>query len=40
MMNFYLPLPAGELVYSGTSDKGPSEIETTSLERTLVAAPC
>ena len=26
--------------YSGTSDKGPSEIGTTSLQRTLVAAPC
>ena len=25
---------------SGTSDKGPSEIGTTSLQRTLVAAPC
>ena len=24
----------------GTSDKGPSEIGTTSLQRTLVAAPC
>ena len=30
------PLP----IYSGTSDKGPSEIGTTSLQRTLVAAPC
>ena len=28
------------LVYSGTSDKGPSEIGTTSLQRTLVEAPC
>ena len=28
------------IVYSGTSDKGPSEIGTTSLQRTLVAAPC
>ena len=27
-------------VYSGTSDKGPSEIGTTSIQRTLVAAPC
>ena len=27
-------------VYSGTSDKGPSEIGTTSLQRTLVATPC
>ena len=27
-------------VYSGTSDTGPSEIGTTSLQRTLVAAPC
>ena len=27
-------------VYSGTSDKGPSEIGTTSLQRTLVVAPC
>ena len=27
-------------VYSGTSDKGPSEIRTTSLQRTLVAATC
>ena len=27
-------------VYSGTSDKGPSEIGTTSLQGTLVAAPC
>ena len=26
--------------YSGASDKGPSEIGTTSLQRTLVAAPC
>ena len=26
--------------YSGTSDKRPSEIGTTSLQRTLVAAPC
>ena len=26
--------------YSGTSDKGPSEIGTTSLQRTLVGAPC
>ena len=26
--------------YSGSSDKGPSEIGTTSLQRTLVAAPC
>ena len=26
--------------YSGTSNKGPSEIGTTSLQRTLVAAPC
>ena len=26
--------------YSGTSDKGPSEIGTTSLQRTLFAAPC
>ena len=33
-----LPLPP--LFYSGTSDKGPSEIGTTSLQRTLVAAPC
>ena len=27
-------------VYSGTSDKGPSEIGTTSLQRTLVSIPC
>ena len=27
-------------LYSGTSDKRPSEIGTTSLQRTLVAAPC
>ena len=27
-------------VYSGTSDKGPSEIGTASLQGTLVAAPC
>ena len=26
-------------LYSGTSDKGPSEIGTTSLQRTLVATP-
>ena len=26
--------------YSGTSDKGPSEIGTTALQMTLVAAPC
>ena len=26
--------------YSGTSDKGPSEIGTTSLQRTLVSTPC
>ena len=29
-----------KMVYSGTSDKGPSEMGTTSLQRTLVAAPC
>ena len=29
----------GEMEYSGTSDKGPSEIGTTSIQRTLVAAP-
>ena len=28
------------MCYSGTSNKGPSEIGTTSLQRTLVAAPC
>ena len=28
------------IYYSGTSDKGPSEIGTTSLQRTFVAAPC
>ena len=28
------------IIYSGTSDKGPSEIGTTSLQRTLVATPC
>ena len=28
------------LNYSGTSDKGPSEIGMTSLQRTLVGAPC
>ena len=27
-------------IYSGTSDKGPSEIGTISLQKTLVAAPC
>ena len=27
-------------IYSETSDKEPSEIGTTSLQRTLVAAPC
>ena len=26
--------------YSGTSDKGPSEIGRTSLQRTLVSTPC
>ena len=26
--------------YSGTSDKGPSNIGTTSLQRTLVSTPC
>ena len=26
--------------YSGTSDKGPFEIVTTSLQRTLVSTPC
>ena len=26
-------------LYSGTSDTGPSEIGTTSLQRTLAAAP-
>ena len=31
-------LKSGE--YSGTSDKGPSETGTTSLQRTLVAALC
>ena len=30
----------GNVRYSGTSDKGPSEIGMTSLQRTLVAAPC
>ena len=37
-----LPLPSLLFiaVFSGTSDKGPSEIGTTSLQRTLVAAPC
>ena len=29
-----------DVKYSGTSDKGPSEIGTTSLQRTLVAVPC
>ena len=28
------------LFNSGTSDKGPSEIGTTSLQRTLVSTPC
>ena len=27
-------------LYSGTSDKGPSEIGMTSLQRTLVSTPC
>ena len=27
-------------IYSGTSDKGPSEIGTASLQRTLVSTPC
>ena len=27
-------------MYSGTSDKGPSEIGTTSLQKTLVSTPC
>ena len=27
-------------MYSGTSDKGSSEIGTTSLQRTLVSTPC
>ena len=44
MIVYYCPLLHGEqsLItnYSGSSDKGPSEIETTSLQRTLVAAPC
>ena len=31
---------SGVMGYSGTSDKGLSEIGTTSLQRTLVAAPC
>ena len=26
--------------YSGTSDKGPCDVGTISLQRTLVAAPC
>ena len=30
----------GPLFYSGTSDKGPSKIGTTSLRRTLVLTPC
>ena len=29
-----------EVIHNGTSDKGPSEIGTTSLQRTLAAAPC
>ena len=33
------PLPASRK-YSGTSNKGPSEIGTTSLQRTLVSTPC
>ena len=35
-------LSKGRDVYysGGTSDKGPSEIGTTSLQTTLVAAPC
>ena len=28
------------VVYSGTSDKEPSEIRMTSLQRTLVSTPC
>jgi hypothetical protein len=37
----YIPssLPPG-LLYSGTSNKGPSEIGTTSLQRTLVSTSC
>ena len=35
-----LPCNLEQARYSGTSDKGPSEIGTTSLQRTLVAAPC
>ena len=27
-------------IHSGTSDKGPSEIGTTTLQRRLVVAPC
>ena len=29
-----------DILSGGASDKGPSEIGTTSLRRTLVAAPC
>ena len=43
----FILLPPGEYTlihfatrYGGTSDKGPSEIGTTSLQRTLVVAPC
>ena len=33
-------LYTADLDYSGTSDKGHSEIGTTSLQRTLVSTPC
>ena len=37
----HTPIGILDTHYSGASDKGPSEIGTTSLQRTLVAAaPC
>ena len=36
----YCNLVLAVIKYSGTSDKGPSEIGTTSLQRTLVSTPC
>ena len=37
---YELSFKVSHVIYSGTSDKGPSEIGTTSLQRTLVSTPC
>ena len=40
LTELYMLSAAFPLQYSRTSDKGPSEIGTTSLQGTLVSAPC